>query len=208
MEELRSTEILDREIQSDAQRKAEKVLNACEIECAQMREDVLLRIQTIRLQKEDEYAKRLALYEQDSNSVIPLEKQRRLVSFIDSTVQKALDLWFDSIGKEKRLVLYSNLLTRYRDILLERKLIVQYRGYSQSEIVKLINGIFGNEKIESISELSVSQAASANLSDGLFIETTDHSILCRSTLSEIREDLLSGKRQEMAEALLGGRLSE
>ena len=53
MEELRSTEILDKEIQNDARRKVEKILQKADAECAFLKEDVERKLQeTEKEQKE------------------------------------------------------------------------------------------------------------------------------------------------------------
>lgn len=208
MEELRSTAILDREIQDDARRKAEKILKASESECRAILEDVTYRISLIKAQKEAEYASRLASYVKDSESAIPLEKQRRLVTFIDISVQEALDKWFAEIGSEKRLVLFSHLLEKYKIILADRKLKVRYIAYSEDSIYKTVAGFFGSASIESLTEISAAEAQAEGFHDGLLVDSSDSLIKCRATLSEIRCDLLSVKRQELAEALMGGRLPE
>jgi len=208
MEELRSTDILDREIQDDARRKAEKVLKACEDECAQIAEGVQTRVEAVKLEKKDEYEKRLTAYRRDSESAIPLEKQRRLVSYIDASVNEALDAWFADIGPAKRLSLFARLLERYKTVLSDAKINAVFTGYPASDIQQTLSGIFGSGRIASVTELTPAQVAKTAFPDGLNIETIDRKIVCRATLEEIRLDLLSNGRQELAEALLGGRLGE
>ncbi len=208
MEELRSTAILDREIQDDARRKAEKILKLGEAECHSIASDVTARVAQIQAQKEAEYKKSLDAYVKDAESAIPLEKQRRLVTFIDTSVQDALDAWFTGIGAEKRLNLLEHLLEKYISVLADRKLKVTYTGYPEADITRLVTGIYGKDTIESITCLTDLQAAEEGFTNGLCLETNDNSIRCRATLTEIRKDLLSTKRQELAEALMGGRLPE
>ena len=98
MEELRSTEILDREIRDDARRKAEKILKDADRGCAAIASEVAARIAELRAAKEAEIAARLESYRRDSESRLPLDKERRLVSFIDSSVTSALEQWFRDIG--------------------------------------------------------------------------------------------------------------
>ena len=45
MEELRSTEILDKEIQEDARRKANRILNNGLLECEKILEDVNIKFE-------------------------------------------------------------------------------------------------------------------------------------------------------------------
>jgi V/A-type H+/Na+-transporting ATPase subunit E len=203
MEELRSTEILDREIQDDARRKAEKILKANEAECERILSGVASRVDSARSEKEAEYAARLAAYVRDSEAAIPLEKQRKLVSFIDDSVKAALDGWFAGIGKERRLELYANLLRKAKPLFTSSGVDVFFRGYGEGDVRALVDSIFGPALVKSVAE-----SASASFGDGIVLESADGLIRCRATMDEIRETLLAGKRQELAEALLGGRIPE
>lgn len=58
MEELRSTEILDKEIQEDARRKAERILRKTDVECEKIKNSVSTRIETVTSEKNEEYKKR------------------------------------------------------------------------------------------------------------------------------------------------------
>ena len=61
MEELRSTEILDKEIREDARRKANRILNNGLLECEKILEDVNIKF-------EEDAAKKRAEYEEKINS--------------------------------------------------------------------------------------------------------------------------------------------
>jgi len=208
MEELRSTEILDREIQDDARRKAEKILNANEIECGRIAADVARRVSEFRAQKEREYDERIGSYRRDSEAAIPLEKQRKLVKFIDTAVQENLDRWFDGIGEGRRLSLFGLLLERGKSVLGDSKLNIACSGYSAEAIRALVQGIFGGERIGAVVESPADGGNGEHRFDGLILETEDRRILCRATRAEIREELLSLRREELSAALFGGRLDK
>ena len=208
MEELRSTEILDREIQEDARRKAEKILKSVEAECALIAAGVVSRVGETRRQKEAEYAKRAEAYRRDAESTLPLEKERARVSFIDSGVNGALNSWFEQIGPDRRLALYAGLLEKYRPALAGKKLRASCAGYPADEVRLLVERVFGKDSIDSVAEISPAALLAARFSDGILIEASDRSVLCRATREELRSVLLSEQRQELAEALLGGRLPE
>jgi len=55
MEELRSTEILDKEIREDARRKANRILNNATLECEKILEDVNNRFEKDAETKKAEY---------------------------------------------------------------------------------------------------------------------------------------------------------
>lgn len=208
MEELRSTEILDREIQDDARRKAEKILKNSDVECRQILDEVEGRITATREEKKAEYLKRLEAYRRDSRSAIPLEKQRRLVSFIDGSVNSALEDWLSRIGEKRRLALFAGLLEGYRSVTLDQGIQVYFAGYQEADVRATVGRVFGNERIASVTAVPASRAAELGFTDGIYIETEDGSVSCRATLEEIRSGLLSTRREELAKALMGGRLPE
>jgi V/A-type H+-transporting ATPase subunit E len=207
MEELRSTETLDREIRDDARRKAEKILKDADAECASIAASVASRIALARAEKERVAAENLAHYRSDAESRLPLEKERRIASFIDSSVRAALDAWFEGIGEDRRLALYENLLARYKTVLAGKRIKVLCAGYSIDAV-----GAIVARALAPISEVQVSaaplSAPPAGFSDGFVIETEDRAVLCRVTREELFHGILEDWRQELAESLFGGRLPE
>lgn len=208
MEELRSTEILDREILEDARRKAEKILKTSEAECRAIYDDVSLRIEKSREEKSHEYKQKAESYRNDSASAIPLEKQRRIVSFVDTSVSQALTDWFTSIGPDRRLALYTDMMKKYRTVFKPSSMTVQYIGYGEAAVRKALTSVFDDSVSFSLSELTPAEASKSGYSDGLYLESDNRSVLCRVTKEELFEDLMSEKRQELALALMGGRLPE
>lgn len=82
MEELRSTEILDKEIRSDARKKAERILSKAEVDCQMILAEVDDRVEKAKKEISDKDEKKLAAYEKQKNAALPLEKKRFLVNFI------------------------------------------------------------------------------------------------------------------------------
>jgi V/A-type H+-transporting ATPase subunit E len=208
MEELRSTEILDREIQDDARKKADKILKFGDSECERVRGEVAQRVERLRAEKRAEYAARLDAFKRDVASSIPLEKQRRRIAFVDSAVREALDSWLSGLGAEGRMRLFAALLAGYREPLAGKRLAVVSSGYSAEAARAVVDAAFGKAAVASVTELSAAEALQKGFSDGLVVESEDGSVVCRATAAEIRSALLNGKREELAEALLGGRLPE
>ncbi|HNY17174.1 MAG TPA: hypothetical protein PK542_06205 [Treponemataceae bacterium] len=208
MEELRSTEILDREIRDDARRKAEKILKDADRDCAAIESEVAARIADLRAVREAEVAARLESYRRDSESRLPLDKERRLVSFIDSSVISALELWFRDIGPERRLALYGQLLARYQPMFEGKRVRVSCAGYSQDAARSLAEGALGSGSVLAVAELDGAEAARMRVSDGFLVEAEDRSLVCRATREELTRAILEDRRQELAEALFGGRLPE
>ncbi|EFW38522.1 hypothetical protein [Treponema phagedenis] len=203
MEELRSTVILDKEIKADARKKAERVLKNAEAEIEKIQEEITEYRDKTKKQKEEYYARLIKNYTQDAEAAIPLEKQRRYISFVDKEIANALQLYFDQIGEEKRLQIIFKLLKTYSTVLKEKKIEVYYKGYSDAQIKKLITGALPKTHIQALKKLSDAEASALHFDDGVYIETVDKSLMCRASIQEIMNDLLHKKRQELAEVLFG-----
>lgn len=220
MEELRSTEILDREIQEDARRKAERILKASETECAEILAAVDARVEATRREKEAEYARRAEAHARDSDSAVPLEKQRRLVSFVDREVRAALDAYLACLSTTRKDALLVSLASRYASALSGSPVTVRAVGMDAARARAVAERALGPITISSVEAVAAADFAAScaagnscapatpagALDEGIVLESADGIVSCRATMGEIREGLLSTKRQEMADALLGGRL--
>jgi hypothetical protein len=105
MEEIQSTEILDREILEDARRKAFRTIKtaddtvkantlAWEKKTAQAVEDLKARFEERRKKSSDEIMARL-----------PLDKRRAESEKVEALVQRALDAWYEAQSRERILCL-------------------------------------------------------------------------------------------------------
>lgn len=208
MEELRSTEILDREILEDARKKAEKALKAADAECARIGEESLARLEETKKEREAEYARALEAYRADALASIPLERQRRLVARIDGAVRDSLESWFTSLPAERRLSIYGMMMKRSEGVFGTQPVRARVAGYTVEEATGLLAGVFGKNRIAELSVLSEGEARLAGFVDGLLLDNPDRSTLCRVTKRELFEELLCDRRQELADSLFGGRLPE
>ena len=206
MEELRSTETLDREIRDDARRKAEKTLKEADAECASIIATVASRIALTRAEKEKLAADNLVHYRSAAESRLPLEKERRMAVFIDLSVRAALDAWFERIDAERRLRLYESLLSRYKPVLAGKRVKVSCAGYSVDAVAALVARALAPVSEVPVVFLEKAEASRAGFSDGFVIETDDRAVLCRATREELLRGILEDWRQELAESLFGGRL--
>ncbi len=208
MEELRSTEILDREIQDDARRKADKAIKAGELEANRILEEVGPRLQKAEEEKTAEFYARLRAFQRDVDASRPLERERTRISFVDSSVQKSVDAWFDSRPAGKRLSLYVDRLAKARSVFASAPLEVRAAGFSASEVTAAVTAVLGGSKGFSVKIVDSAAAVQLGFTEGLLATAQDGSVTCRATREELRSEVLLERRQELAEALLGGRLPE
>src|SRR5574344_165208 len=110
MEELRSTEILDKERQDDARKKAQRILTDADNQCKKILDDVESRIAAVSISKKAFYDGKIAVQIKDAEAAVPLEKERFLVSFEGKAVGCAIDEYLASLSEEKKLLIIKRLL--------------------------------------------------------------------------------------------------
>lgn len=204
MEELRSTEILDKEIREDARKKAERILKNAETEAAGIKNGVARRIKEVKAERERFYSEKLKAYKDNCNAAVPLEKQRKEILFFDSEIQRALDAYFGEMGKEKKRGIIAGFLKKFEPVIGSKKIIVKYAGFSKSETESLIKEYFPKAVPEKYAKLTDVEAEIAGLDYGLIIEDTEHTFACKTDINRARRYLLTEKREEVKAALFGG----
>lgn len=223
MEELRSTEILDREIQEDARKKAEKILKDADAQSERILADTSFRVEKIRKEKETFYARKIELAMRDIEAAEPLEKERFLVSFEDGAVSNAIENYMANLSEDKKLALLKGLLEHYKTILFEKtndiKVHIKTTGFEPVKLEKLVCDTLGKKAVLSCSELSEIEAREIYAHsheifmgkgklEGMILTTEDGKIRCRVTLSVIIENLMDKYSSELATTLFCGRLPE
>lgn len=206
MEELRSTEILDREIQSDARKKAENILKKADKSCEEILNSVEKTIEEARKTKEDFYNKKLASFKKNQDSSIPLEKQRIEVSFVQKSIIKNINKYLEELGQDKRMELVFNQLEERKSLLEGKKLNAWVYGFEVDKIQKKLSKLFGKNllKCESteFGRISVEDEL-IDKQEGVILESDDKSLKLRLTLSELVSGLFENHREELCDALFG-----
>ena len=105
MQELRSTEILDKEILNDAAKKAENIKRKTDEEISQVLASVDENVAIAEKDKEAYYAEKLNSFIKDKKAAAPLEKQRMEVSFIQKSIMLKINQYLSSLPEKKRLEL-------------------------------------------------------------------------------------------------------
>jgi len=149
MEELQSTEILDREILEDARKKALRLLKEAEdtINAQNAQWENKITEEIIEIEKKYERQK-----ESEIKSImarLPVDKQRAKIEKIESMLKTALDAWYNSQSREQILELLSKELTvrlNYcKDQFKENDIFyVEAAGLDQKEIDVIIKSINKN----------------------------------------------------------------
>lgn len=206
MEELRSTEILDREIQADARKKAENILKKAEKSCEDILNSVEKTILEAKKAKEDFYNKKLDSFTKNQDSSIPLEKQRIEVSFVQKSIIQNINKYLEALGEEKRMELIINQLENKKTAFDGKKMNAWVYGFDLSKMKKKLTGALGKNLIScEATEFGRISVEDENIEkkEGVILESDDKSCRVRLTLSEMIDGLFENHRKELCDALFG-----
>lgn len=200
MEELRSTDILDKEIQNDARKKAQSVLDQGKKKVAEVLARVQERLDAARVQKENFYGTKIAKAQKDSDASLPLEKERFLVSHIGSSIDQAIDSYLKNLSSSQRVQLVTKLLDGKEDLTNGKKFSATVCGFDKKEAQDAVEKKLGSKL------LSCETIQIGHNPDGIVLESEDRSVKIRLTIEEIIGAAKDKHYQEMCSALFGGRL--
>ncbi len=212
MEDLRNTEVLDREILEDARRKAQKILSTADkaikkAESAwERRKTREINALTTRLEEEVNAEK------EELSSQLPLEKRRLRSAWAHSALNSALADWLTSLSyAEQSELLFRELEPRLKAFPKEARLSVYSHALKKEDLLRKLTD-FSLDFYEKPSAFFIEsqgrkQKTSLFASTGadslpiLRIESGDLAI--RLSIVEIAERILSFSRADLAVALLG-----
>lgn len=206
MQELRSTDILDKEIQADARKKAERMLAKTDSECEKLIASVESDIEKAAEEKQLFFAHKLEAFEKDRMAVVPLEKERFKVSFIQDAVIQNINKYLEALSEEKKL----DLVAHDFDFKTERSLNAFVYGFSLSDAKKFLSDKMGS-KLLSVKETKfgaviLEEDIGLAKPEGIILESEDKNFRCRLTLNEVIEKLLDTNRADLSATLFGGDL--
>ena len=208
MQELRSTDILDKEIQADARKKAERMLAKTDSECEKLIASVESDIEKAAKEKQQFFAHKLKAFEKDRMAVVPLEKERFKVSFIQNAVIQNINKYLEGLSEEKRLALVARDFDS--GVTTELSLNAYVYGFSLSAAKKFLIDKIGS-KLLSVKETKfgaviLEEDIGLAKPEGIILESEDKNFRCRLTLNEVIEKLLDTNRADLSATLFGGDL--
>lgn len=208
MEELRSTEILDKEIRSDARKKAERILSKAEVDCQMILAEVDDRVENAKKEISDKDEKKLAAYEKQKNAALPLEKKRFLVNFIQAAINRATDEFLQKLTEKERLELVLKPLEKNEGILKSKKVRVSVYGFDTKMVQEKLDKKLDVDSYSQteFNKMIVENDCGLTHLEGVIVESCDKAVRCRFTLSEAVSQMQYKYRAELCDALFGGRL--
>lgn len=210
MEELRSTEILDKEIEADARKKSEKILANADAECQKLLNAVDDRVKEAAAEKKRYYEAKLAAFSANLDAALPLEKERFLAAFYAESVAASLNTYLAALGEEKRLALVLAKFEKMRSAFGGKKLTAAVYGFSLSVAKKQLEALLGKD-VTSCTETTFEKSGEEcallnNVHEGIILESEDRSVRCRLTTDQLVNELKDTYSAELATTLFGGRL--
>lgn len=206
MEELRSTDILDKEIESDAIKKAQSIRDAANTEAQKILAQVESRLEKAKAARANTLLEKENKHKKDVEASIPLEKQRFRISFIADSVNKALNDYLKKLPQSKRLEIVLKPLSNSNAFAEGKKFNASVYGFkaldAQSQIEKLLG-----QKLLSCKEIDASHSGEEaiegiELREGIILESDDAKIKCRFTLEEAINEVKNKCYKELVDALL------
>ncbi len=216
MEELRSSEILDKEIEAECRKKAGQILQKAEISVKSIADGVGKRLENAVEEAENKSRKNLELFKKNENAALPLEKQRYLVSFIYSSIMEEINSYFENLSDEGQFSLIEKMMEKFSSALENKNLRVRVIGFDEKNIAPLLEKKFGKnlQSVEKADENLLEDEAVSGFKfrKGILVncknpeDGTD--FLCRFTLDQRVREILDSSCGELALALFNGRLPE
>lgn len=201
MEEIASTDALEKEILEDARRKGEKILRDGEAEAARIRSESHERSEGSLATLAEDFKSRTERYRNENLARLPLEKGRLKATYIDRLLRSAIDRYLSSLSGDRIAALVSDLLARAGDLVGESEIRVRFRGLEEAEARKLVSASLPRSKPSSF------MADESLVATGLVVASADDMLKVRATIDLVGEKLLDEHRGELARALCGEALS-
>jgi V/A-type H+/Na+-transporting ATPase subunit E len=199
MEEIVSTDVLEKEILGDARKKAERILKDADAESETLRSQAEARTKKALDDLASEYASRAGLYRVESLARLPLEKTRIKVEYADRLLRGAINEYLAALDARRRDAFIASLLSRASSFVKSEPLAVRYRGLDKADVGRILSKALPNSPIASETEDDTLPSL------GIMVKTADLGI--QATLDLVGERLADMERGELAKALCGEALS-
>ncbi|MDR1301520.1 MAG: ATPase [Treponema sp.] len=204
MEELQSTELLDREIREDAQKKAYRILKLAD-EAVQARDVVWeQKTRTSLAEMRQKYAQGFATIQREFQARLVLDKRRIWAEKIEELLESAMNAYFRSLPRETLLSLLTGELQRciaevHRTGEPVSGFTVQCRGLTDAEGTQVLKTCLPS------GTWTFSAAHPQHIPEEPFPDIVADAPTVQITVSirELGRTLLEDKRAELVEALMG-----
>jgi len=196
MEELRSTDALDREILEDARRKAEKALRAADEAAREAEESWDKKLAADLAALETKHADRVRRQRAEVFARLPLDQRRSRVERAERLLSAAMASFLGALPRERLLALVEREVARRAAELAPGPAAVRTRGLKEHEASALLSRTLGPGAWTLVECADVpGELPSLTAESG--------AVTVRCGVADVGTDLLGERRGELAAALLG-----
>jgi vacuolar-type H+-ATPase subunit E/Vma4 len=195
MEVLNTGEELGRQILEDARKKASRMLEAVDKECAAIREEGrrVAEAEIARLRAEGD--RQIAALQAEMKAALPLDFLRTRLGFIQDTVAAALRAFLQGLSFGDLAGILEGRIRKAAGALAGRTVTVRHGGLS-AELAR--------QTVERAAPgIAISAVRPLDGGKGIEIESDDGRVRFRCTTAELEAELLEERREELAVAALG-----
>jgi len=204
MEELKSTEVLEREILEDARKKALRILKQSEEiirgQNAEWKRKLTENIENLG----KKYKEEIKTESERVMSRLPVDKQRIKIKKIENMLRSTVENWYKNLNRSQILELLREKLRKINEHLAINENLKEKNEDGKWKTA----GISGLEKEEAEAILSgfnlmcvIKEIPSDNCYPSIVIDTDD--VRITASIENMIDSILDEKRSELAEALIG-----
>jgi hypothetical protein len=199
MEELQSTELLDREILEDARKKAHRILKTAEDTIKEKSAEWENNLNASLAELEKKYAQQGNLASDEIMARLPIDKRRTKAKKIEELLRSAAETWYGSLSREQVLDLLKKELKKRLAVTekftADGGIYVQIHKIERTEAQAILQATLPGKSCV------IEEIHSDSAYPEIILETPQARIY--ASIGKIVDFLLGEKRAELVEALLG-----
>jgi len=199
MEELQSTDILDKEILEDARKKAHRILKTADETIKAKSAEWEAKLKANLGELEEKYAKNRQSITEEIMAVLPIDKQRAKARKIEELLNSAVEKWYSSLSRERVLGILrmelSKRLALCGDFSASGGICAYIHKIEQAEAKAIIKAVMPDKTC------TVETMQSTAAYPQLMLENPE--IRIYASIGKTVDFILGEKREELISALLG-----
>jgi hypothetical protein len=199
MEELQSTEVLDKEILEDARKKAQRILKTADETIASAEASWEKKSRKALAGIRQKYAGRGAKTREEIMARLPLDKRRVRSEKVEALLRSAMDGYLHSLSREKLLSLLEGELAKRGGEVLSPSFRAACRGLSGAEQEAVLKKIFPRAAWTLAPDFPFHKLPGAF--PAIVVDAPD--VRITASVDVLAGDALRDKRAELVRALLG-----
>ena len=202
MEEIGTTEAIQKEILEEARKAADKVLRDADEEVAFAAAQAGAKAKDAKESVAKAADVWIARNRAEMLARIPLEKIRYRTALVDGRVRKALSDLFEKMGEDRIVELLETHMKPSAAIFNGRAVNIRYKGLTKAHAVIAVQKALGvPEPAEALEDPKLEAT-------GLVVHSADGKMTLRATMDLLESDLLDRQRGELSRALCAEALKE